>query len=166
MLCEDLGNMQTLTFSHKSDAVLQFVSSELWETSGFPPPGGKMNRLCEAQPKSELLIAEDVIGYCDKTKDGNITFSTLSQLPTNGGYAYLPEQLIFFPLEPGKFEGLTVYKTLPVSEECRKDFADILDSDEAKLCIQESMQLFAAEAENTQEGKEFREFLKGLAQAR
>lgn len=168
-ICAVFGNTQILSFSRHNEVVLQFVSGDLWETRGYPPPGGTLLHLCQTQAQSETLFYDGLLGYCDQDSEGIVSFTSLMQHPwQQEENKESVMQLSFFPLEQEKkFAGLTVYKTLPVSEECKKALVNesSLTSEEARLCVQESTRLFA-EAESTQEGEEFHAFLKGLRAAK
>lgn len=160
-ICAVMGNTLKLSFSQKSDIILEFVSQEFWKGERYFET---VLRVCPSQPKDEILLIDEKFGYCGKIGNGIITFSTLSPVPKFQGFSYLPQQLIFYPLSSGKFAGLTVYKTLPASEDCKKEMADgkSMALEDAKRCIQESMRMFS-EAESTLEGKEFSQFLSELA---
>ncbi len=174
------GSSQKLTFKKKENIELIFIESG----DDGNESSEKLPHFCDKQSKDEPLLIDGAIGYCGKTEEGKITYSTLSQR----GYKYLPEQQIFYPLQPGKFDELTVYKALPIPEECkkstciislpnydkdlplpevcRKGFANILGSEEEKHCIQKSLERFTAESTSTEEGREFTQFLKHLSEVK
>jgi len=160
-ICAVMGNWRTLSFSLRNDLFLEFFSRDIWDEVGYL---GKILRFCPVQLKGKPLFVDEDIGYCNQTKEGNITFTTFSQIPEQEKKEDTVVQLIFFPLQQEKYEGLIVYKILPLSQNCeglvRNGF---MSESEKENCIQESISLFSDVSSKDQEEILFSQFLKRLS---